>query len=324
MPKKKRTKRKYPTRREWFALNSRLTEYWRLAIFELRSQLYDDCLTNPPERRHLQNRRLITNLHAQFGSSADEAESTVLAYCLFCSSPWQPEPGYTVALKQHHAELKAIGISPDLGQSQFKTKPKSDAFMMELLFRLDSLGSWIEAQEAWILWRTLTERPATWDRQDSQARRQAMDATIVARLPQTVGTVSDSFICELIKSFRAWSKPQWVKILEMAARFAERGDSPITELDRWVWWRYPIFMRYHWSASDVCRAALTKFGPTNLLRDTAAFQAAWLRRGLRFRGKRTTRKSPPLWEFVINEEVPRNVPRQLPMLIPYENSSSRA
>ena len=324
MPKKTRVKRKQSRNRARFALDERLTEYWRLAIFKLRDQLYDDCLNNPPERRHLQNRRLITNLHAEFESRAHKAESAVLAYCLFCSSPWQPEPGYTEALRQHHAELKAIGISPELGHPQFKTKPKSAAFTIELLFRLDSLASWIEAQEAWILWRALTERPAAWDRQDSRARMQAMDATLVARLPETVGTVSDSFICELIKSFRTWSKPQWVKTLEMAARIAERGDSPISELDRWVWWRYPVFMRYHWSASEVCRAAQTKFGPTNLLRDTAAFQAAWVRRGIRFRGKKTTRGELPLWDFVINEEVPKNIPRQCPMLIPYENSSARA
>jgi hypothetical protein len=110
----------------------------------------------------------------------------------------------------------------------------------------------------------------------------------------------------------------------MAARIAERGERPVAELDAWVWWRYPIFSRYHWSAAEVCRAAKEKFGDVDLSNE-AAFQAAWVRRGLRFTGRRTQRKRPPLWDFVMNEQVPRNVPLKIPMLtwIPYENSPSQ-
>jgi hypothetical protein len=83
------------------------------------------------------------------------------------------------------------------------------------------------------------------------------------------------------------------------------------------------FSRHHWSAAEVRRAAIEKFGATDHLLNEAAFQASWVRRGLRFTGMKTLRKRPPLWDFVINEPVPRNVSLMLPLLhwIPYEKSS---
>lgn len=206
MAKKKRVSKTYCGKPAWFALAERLTEHWRLAIVKLRDQLHDDCLTHSPDRRHLQNRRLIENLHAEFGSSADKVESAVFAYWLFCSAPWQDEPGYTSALQQHYAELKALGISPEFRHPQFKTKPKSAAFGIELLFRLDSLASWIEAQESWVFWRALSSEPAAWDRQDSGARSQAMDARLIARLPVVFDGVSDWLVADIVESFRRWTK----------------------------------------------------------------------------------------------------------------------
>jgi hypothetical protein len=320
--KKKRVQKKH-SRKAWLVFQ-RLTEHWRLAIFKLRDQLYEDCLSNPAARRHFQNRRLIQNLHAEFESSANKTRSAVLAYYTFSSAPWDPDLGYTEALRQHYAELKALGISPEFERPQFKTEPKSAAYTVELLFRLDSLASWTEAQESWVFWRALVSEPAAWDRHDDKARLQAIDARLIARLPVGFDGVSDWLVADLIASFRKWPKRDWVKILKMASRIAERSEQPVSELDRWVWWRYPVFMRYHWSAAEVCRAAQRKFGPTNLLRDAAAFQSAWVRRGLRFRGKKTSQKYPFLWDFVINEQVPKNVPKQFPILIPYENSSPRA
>ena len=115
-------------KRAWLALGERSTEHWRLAIFKLREQLEEDCLTHAPERRRLHNRRLIENLHVEFGSSPREAaESAVIAYLLFCTSPWQDKPGYDEALRQHYSELKALGVSPEFDRPQFQTKPQSAA-----------------------------------------------------------------------------------------------------------------------------------------------------------------------------------------------------
>jgi hypothetical protein len=316
-------KRLLGRKRDWLALRERMIKPWRFAIEKLRQQIGDDCLTHAAEQRRFQNRRLIENLHSELLSSRSPRGLPVMAYWLFCGSPWQDQLGYHHARQQHYAELKALGVTPEFGPPQFQTKPQSEALLVELLFRLDSLASWIEAQESWIFWRGLSSQPATWDRHDAGARSQAIDAAFIARLPKFIGTVSDSFIAGLIGSFRKCSKPQWVKVLKMAARIAERGEQPVKELDTWVWWRYPVFMRYHWSAAEVCFAAEKKFGEIDDIYNVAAFKAAWVRRGLRFTGRKTRQKSPPLWDFVINEQVPRNVSLEYPLLdwIPYENSS---
>jgi len=233
-------KRSLGRKRDWLALHERITKPWRLAIEKLRDQLGNDCLTHAAEQRRFQNRRLIENLYKELESSRSLASSAVRAYWLFCGSPWQDQLGYDHARQQHFAELKALGVSPEFHRPQFQTKPKSAAIVIELLFRLNSLASWIEAQESWVFLRTWSTLPAAWDRHDAHAREQALGAGFIARLPRFIGTVSDSLISGLIKDFQILSKPQWVKVLKMAARIAERGEQPIKELDMWVWWRYPI------------------------------------------------------------------------------------
>jgi hypothetical protein len=61
--KKKRLPKKRDGKRALLALLEQAVKPWRLAIFKLRDQLEEDCLTQAPERRHLQNRRLVENLH---------------------------------------------------------------------------------------------------------------------------------------------------------------------------------------------------------------------------------------------------------------------
>jgi hypothetical protein len=299
-------KRLLSRKRDWLALRERITKPWRFAIEKLRKQLGDDCLTHAAEQRRFQNRRLIENLYTELESSRNLASSAVMAYWLFCGSPWQDQLGYDHARQQHYAELKALGVSPEFHRPQFQTRPKSAAIVIELLFRLNSLASWLEAQESWVFWRFLIDLPAAWDRYDAGAREQALHAGCVAALRKWPEGKSDWFVAGIVEEFQKWNNSQWVKILKMATRIAERGERAVTKLDTWVWWRYPIFLRYHWSTAEVCRAAREKFGHDAAFNE-AAFQAAWVRRGLRFTGRRTRRKHPPLWDFVIREQVPRNV-----------------
>ena len=315
MTKKKQRLQTLRRQQAWLTNErERITKPWRLAIFKLREQLEEDCLAHAPERRHLQNRRLIENLYDELLPSENRERLAVMGYWLFCGSPWQDQLGYEEARRQHYAELKALGISPEFDRPQFKTRPKSAALKVELLFRLDSMASWIEAQESWVVWRALTNRPAAWDRYDSEARRQAMSAALIAKLPAVTGTVSDSFLCGLIEDFKTLSKSQWAKVLEVASHIAKRGEEPVSEFDTWVWWRYPVFMRYHWSATEICRVAEEKFEDVHEVSNVRAFQAAWARRGLRFRGRKTRREPPPLRDFVLNEQLPRNASFKLPML----------
>jgi hypothetical protein len=326
--KKRQRLQKISRQKAWLTRErERITKPWRLAVFKLRDQLADDCLSHPTELRRFQNRRLIENLHAELEQRRRRWDPgpAMMAYWLFCGSPWQDQLGYNEARQQHYAELKAVKLAREFQPRKLKKRAEADAFIIELPFRLDSLASWIEAQESWVFWRTLSSHPAAWDRHDAGARSQALAAGMIALLPTIFHGMSDWFIAEIIKDLRGWTKPQWVKILKAAARVAERGDQTLTEVDRWVWWRYPIFGRYHWSAAEVLRAAREKFGEIDDSLNEAAFQAAWVRRGLRFTGRKTSRKRPPLWDFVTNEPVPKNVSLMLPLLdwIPYEKSSSQ-
>ena len=313
MAKKKRTSRGKQASLE---LPERTIALWRLAIFKLRKQLEDECLTHPAERRRLQNQRLAENLHAEIGSSSDPMRAAVMAYWLFCGSPWQGQLGYDDARQQHYAELKALGLPPEL-------QPENDAasVVTELFFRLDSLACWIEAQDTWVFWRAF--KPGAWDRDDPTARKQAIVASLIASMPTAITDyMSDWAIAWMVKSFKKWNHHQWMRILNMAARIAAQADHPATEVETWIWWRYPIFSRYRWSTAEVCRAATRKFGEIDPLENEAAFQSAWVRRGLRFTGRKTRRSRPTLWDFVISEKVPKNVSLDYPLLtsIPYEKS----
>jgi hypothetical protein len=249
--KKKRPPQRLHRKETWLTKErERVIKPWRLAILKLRGQLAEECLSYPAERRRFQRRRLIKNLNSEIGP-----ESATMAYWLFCGSPWRDQLGYEDARKQHYAELKTLGFSP-----AFQPRGNTERVVDELIFRLDSLASWIEAQESWIFWRALSGQPAAWDRGDTRARQQAMAAYIIARMPTVTAEISDWAIARIVEDFRPWSHFQWVKILKAAARIAERGHESVTELETWVWWRYPIFSRYRWSTAEVCRAATKKFG----------------------------------------------------------------
>jgi hypothetical protein len=298
-----------------------MTKPWRLAIFKLREQLEGECLSHNATARRFQQRRLIHNLVTEIESAGTPVRSSMMSYWLFCGSPWQDQLGYNTARQQHYAELNACKLPPE-----FQPKGSDSDIVKELMLRLDSLASWIEAQESWILWRQLNRYPAAWDHNDLIARRQAIDAAVLARLPVATKNLSDSGIVQSVRSFGPWTDSQWAKILKVAARIAAKPEKSASDLDRWVWWRYPIFNRYRWTAPEVCRAARKKFGELDVLVNEAAFQSAWVRRGLRFTGTRTRQRCPHFWNFVINEEVPKDIDPAYSMLtwISYEKSPPKS
>ena len=296
----------------------RMTEPWRLAIFQLREQLREECLNHKAGKRRFQQGRLIENFVGEIKPNT-AIQVSVMSYWLFCGSPWQDELGYNEARQQHHAELKALGLRPGFHPDH------SVDVGSELLFRLSSLASWIEAHEGWIIWKGLNQR-AAWDSSDPIARRQALDAAIISKMPTIMSGISDWGIGRMIETFCVWNPLQWKKVLKSAAHLAEKRESCPDEDDAWVWWRYPIFRRYRWSSAEVYRAALEKFGERAATSNEAAFQAKWVRRGLRFTGKKRRKRQPPLWEFVINEEVPTNIHEGYSMLtwMPHEKSRAKA
>jgi len=232
-------------------------------------------------------------------------------YWLFCGSPWQDELGYNEAREQHFAELAAHNMPKEFQLP--KDWRDSDAGAYELMFRLVSLASWIEAHESLLAWRSIRRNRAAWDGEDREARQQARDAGILASLPCTVERFSDWAIADFVKNFTRYDSKQWRSVLKKAAVLTEVPSS-VKEVDNWIWWRFPIFSRCGWSAAEALSAAQEKFPDHPDLKEEGAFKSHWVRRGLRFSGRRTSRRQPPLAAFVTSVPVPKTIPDELSLL----------
>jgi hypothetical protein len=106
---------------------------------------------------------------------------------------------------------------------------------------------------------------------------------------------------------KPWTDYQWKDILEQAAGLTEKRYD-CTELERWVWWCYPVFRRYRWNAREVLECCCRRFHEdrTGLLdKGEADFRRYWMTRGLLFRGKKQKKdRTPPLAEFVEHVVLP--------------------
>jgi len=290
-------------------------EPWRLAIFKLRDQLKRHCLRQAPERRRLQNGRLVRNFLDAYHSLSAPGKSLLMSYWLFCGSPFARRLPYKEARREHYAELKEHGFPKEFDPPDSQLKANKRRVITEFMVRLNSLASWIEAQESWIFWRTLCNRLGAWNQHDPRARQLAIDSDLIRLMPILANEVPDWMITDFVKSFRRWLSSDWAKILKAAVRDSGKMQDQELKLETWVWWRYPIFSRYRWSTAEVCRAAREKFGKIHHVDHEGAFQLFWVRRGIRFTGKRTRRKLPPLWEFVISRDVPTNIALKYPTLM---------
>jgi len=133
MAKKERLPQKRDRRRRRLIdVWERITEPWRQAIFKLRNQLADECLSQKAECRRLKQRRLIENF-IEIGPATVAPRNSMMSYWLFCGSPWQDQLGYNGARQQHYAELKSLGFSRHF-------QPNTRDFVDEFIFRLDSLA----------------------------------------------------------------------------------------------------------------------------------------------------------------------------------------
>lgn len=190
-----------------------------------------------------------------------------------------------------------------------------------MLLRLESITSWIEAQESLAMWLASKGNRAFWRALDDSARERAFQAGWLAELPSHVirseGHGGRTFIGAAVweglglgydhSSGRKWSRRDWANILYRAWWLAKRGDKNCTPLEEWVWWCYPVFRRYEWSAREVLECCCRRFreDPTGLLNKHGAhFGRYWMTRGLRFSGGKTSRKNPPLAELLITLRVP--------------------
>lgn len=190
----------------------------------------------------------------------------------------------------------------------------------ELYFRSSSIASWMEAQESFSSWLGFKDLRQAW-RGDIDERARAIQALYLSQLSQRLLTKTEHRSRELITARfpegvrigtnydnRPWNEGQWRSILERAARLTDKRYD-CTELERWVWWCYPVFRRYRWNTREVLNAASEreidfekeKSGIDKLI----TFQKYWIRRGLRFVGrKQKQNRTPPLEELVRHVVLP--------------------
>ncbi|HEV3098862.1 MAG TPA: hypothetical protein VGY75_04030 [Candidatus Udaeobacter sp.] len=231
--------------------------------------------------------------------------------------------GYDQARRLHGEEMAARELSSprsfcsSLAKEFAKTPEHS---LNQLNFRVRSIASWIEAQESFSQWLVFKELHSAW-RGNRDERAHAIQACYLSQLPQRLLAKTQHRGREVIGAYlppelhvgtnydnKPWNAGQWASILKQAAGLTEKTYD-CTELEKLVWWCYPVFRRYKWNTREVLNVASEreidfekeKAGIDKLIR----FQKYWIRRGLRFTGgKQKQNRTPPLAEFVRRVVLP--------------------
>jgi len=294
---------------------------WSDALNDLRHELSDHCRTSKPDKLRFQDRRLSETLWERLKIAAGEDQQWRNFWMFRCYSfITNFGSGYEEPRRLHWEEMKAVGLQ-DSPRSFFLSWTKRfrkyplETFK-ELKFRVHSIVSWVEAQESVSTWLAFNDNRAFW-RGDPDAMARAFQAWILATLNRHLGVyefkgrqVIGAKLWEGLgvgTNFKGvpWNFRQWANILEQAARLAKKRHNNCTPLEYWVWWCYPIFSRYGWNAREVSEAASARgFDGAIFDKEVADFRRYWMSRGLRFAGRKTKRRTPPLAEFVRDIALP--------------------
>jgi hypothetical protein len=295
-------------------LNKTETSYyqqiWWDALCDLRHQLTAHCRGSEPDKLRFQTGQLFNNLLHRLKGRPGKELLKAMARCYSVGMNPRLLP-YAEARRLHREEIEALSSSYPPGAS--KTKRDSDReelFQgMALIANISSLASWIEAQESFAMWLEFKSNLAFWHSNNSEREDEAFQAAMLSQLPTfPIATVFRGK--QLLGANRKgdpWKPRQWANILERAARLAEKESNCCTELDQWIWWCYPIFYRYGWSAREVKGLAAGRGFSVPVEKHSlgeANFRRYWITRGLRFAGRRRKRSDPPLAEFVRNVSLP--------------------
>ena len=322
--RKQRRKAVPPKLRDRVAYAQRI---WIDAVEEVRLGLANHCRDSKPDKLRFQDGRLEWNLWERIKAAAGEDRKKRIVWIFRCYRVITTDRlGYDEPLRLHVEEMKAVEVQETprsfcrTFRRRFAKDPEGTA--EELWFRVESIASWMEVQESFSQWLALKEDRAYWRADEERARSRAFQARWLADLPSHVIKSEDRrgrvFIGAPVweglglgydrQSGRPWSRKAWANILYQAAGLAKKGSDNCTPLQQWVWWCYPVFSRYGWSAREVQDAARRRFIGKDSRRVIDSyvedFRRYWMARGLRFFGKKTRRKNPRLWDFVALVKVP--------------------
>jgi hypothetical protein len=332
--KRKRKQRRKDPQKWWDAwkrTQRKDPQIWMDAVWDLRRQLGDHCRTSKPDKLRFQTGRLIENLLKRIEAAGEDRliHPERLIVPMFCCY-WFITTfrfGYDEPRRLHREEMKAVGLqasSRSFCRSLARRFAKNPlATVDELLLRLGSIVSWIEAQESFSMWLSFKGNRAFWLGGHRDERARAFQAWILATWMTNLGIYEYQRKGRRVRGMRLWeglgvgtndkgvpwNPGQWANILEQAARLAKKGYDNCTPLEQWVWWCYPVFQRYRWSAREVQDAAsFRNFADKSswevIEKNDPDFRRYWITRGLRFTGRKTNRRSPPLAEFVRGIAMP--------------------
>ena len=288
-------------------------QIWQEAVLGLYRQLWDQLRTAGPDKLRLQNDCLFEMLQKTIRASGYEFNVTLL-FCYLAAVVRDalevPEPK-----RLYWEEVYALDTAEDAGWLASR-----DA--TALLEHTRMFCSWFEAECSLGEWLSFKHGGAEWKAESKDEWWRACQARMLAELPMRLieykfkgrtrrgARLREAEGIGADMDERAWNPRQWANILKRAARLAERdtkkGADECSLLEQWVWWSYPVFSRYKWTARQVIDAACKRdFNEPLLDKTPSEFARYFIARGLRFAGGKQLREKPPqLEQFVIDLALP--------------------
>ena len=287
---------------------------WIGAIEEVRRGLMAQCRDWKPDKVRFQDGRLSEALWRRIEAEVgkDCARDPVPYVGVMFRCYWVITVlgiGYGEAVRLHVEEMKARGVweTPRsfCAASVGRFEKDGEAWGEELLLRVESIVSWVEAQESFAMWLEFKGNRVYWLGVDRGERLRAFQASMLAGLMMHLGAYVDAHRRRVVRAVKMWESfgigtdnkgvpwtpGQWANILEqattLAKKLAKKDYEECTPLEAWVWWCYPVFRRYGWSAREVSETASARgFDGAIFDKGVDAFRRHWMSCGLRFAGKK--------------------------------------
>jgi hypothetical protein len=246
-------------------------EVWLEGLYDFENELHEHVEKAGKDQLHFQDGRLFRCLTKHIKAKArGKDEWFALFDCYRFMTDPSPHPGYEEARRLHGEEMEARRLFSAcefcrLLPGHFTVALARD----ELHSRARSIAFWMEAQGAFSLWLVFRNLRSAWHG-DMGERMRAIQAAYLSKLPQgclvkTTRRGREVFSVHFPEGVRIgtdhdntpWNKGQWQNILKQAARLTEKRYD-CTELEKWVWWCYPVFKRFGWNTREVQEAAIQR------------------------------------------------------------------
>ena len=301
--------------------------YWG-AFLEFANALHEHVETAGEDQLRFQTERfwdcLIKRIKAE-GTVMEQWRALFYCYQVVTSPSWHP--AYSEARRLHCAEMEArdLPLPGEFCSSWalvFAQASDQNVLLKHLHFRVRSIASFMEAQWSFWVWLVLRDLPSGW-RGEHEERRRALQALYLSQLPlklQETKRRGREVLGACLRpelgvgsnyDNKPWTDRQWKNVLLEAARLVDKKFE-CTELEKWLWWCYPVFRRCGWNTREVQDAAKQRGFDLARRMYEPNFRRHMLTTGIPLSGKKQRKdRTPPLAEFVSTVVLPGKVWRVL-------------